>query len=781
MPAIVLYLATTIGVIAVWRRYVASLTHAAAIALVLLPFCFVGRALLTAQVYAPIDMPFLSEPLKDYARDYGITREHNPALSDNYMQFIPWQHSVRFAVQRGVWPPLWNPFLLCGSILAPNMQSEPYDPVHVLSFLLPHPQALTYGAAMTFFLAAFFSFFFARALGLREVPSLIAASAYTFCATLAFFVAVPLGRTWCLLPFALLAVRMVVRENTIRSAVLLTTVFVLAIVAGHPESLMQVITSGAIYGAFEIAIARKVKPVLTAVVCGVIALLLTAIALLPFFDVAPHTTEYSIRQNFYKDKPLPFPPQHVGERAAASVFPWYAGQPERDKVTPPWDPTVIRVGSVALALALAALVLAPRRETWFFFILAVCTTWIGLNAWPLAHLLHELPVFDIAVNERFAITACFALAMLAGIAADAWPQSRGRAFAATAIVIGVGVALAIGTRVVRPEVQRELVTFLIAVELIPLAILAVLFAKRTRAPIAIPLILALVLAERTLVDGSIFPTLPAKMFYPKVPLLQTILGDQTKPFRVAGLHFSFLPDTAALYGLEEARGYEAMTFDRLSRTFAFWCRYQPISFNNITDKQKPFLSFLNVKYLLAHKREQPDAQWRLVQEDRDSRLFENTRVIPRAFVPPRVQYDEDEDVVIARMAQTYDFSKIAFITAPEYPSHEIVNGPGKVRVRRHTFGYDLVAEMQNEGWVVVSESAWPGWRAYVDGKRVRPHFANHAFLGVFVPKGTHDVRLAYEPEPYTLGRNITLATIAALLGFFAFRRYRRQHPRAVGV
>jgi hypothetical protein len=57
-------------------------------------------------------------------------------------------HAVRQSLLRGEWP-LWNPYLLCGGLLAANLQSTVYDPLHLLALLLPHPQALTFGAAMT--------------------------------------------------------------------------------------------------------------------------------------------------------------------------------------------------------------------------------------------------------------------------------------------------------------------------------------------------------------------------------------------------------------------------------------------------------------------------------------------------------------------------------------------------------------------------------------------------------------------------------------------------------
>ena len=89
--------------------------------------------------------------------------------------------------------------------------------------------------------------------------------------------------------------------------------------------------------------------------------------------------------------------------------------------------------------------------------------------------------------------------------------------------------------------------------------------------------------------------------------------------------------------------------------------------------------------------------------------------------------------------------------------------------------------MEADGWVVVSESAWPGWRAYIDGTRVQTAFANHAFLGVLVPAGVHHLRLLYLPDAFTLGRSISLATIAGLTCFFVVGRRRRPRPRSAAA
>lgn len=795
MPAIVLYLAATAALIFVWRRHVQPVTLATAIVLVLLPLCFTGRALLTGRVHAPIDLPFMSEPLADYKPDYGISTDygegkvHNGTLSDLYLQMIPWQSAVRHSLLRGEWP-LWNPYMLCGSILAANMQSTVYDPLHLLALVLSHPQALTFNAAMTLFLAGFFAFAFARALGLSELAALFGAAAYMFCELLAFFMGWPLGRAWAVFPLLLLGVRLVVRETSVRAAVLLTSGFVLLIVAGHPESVLHVTFLGVVYGVYELLGAfrgpgrfRAALPAVgLATLCGAVALLLTAILLLPFFEAAPQTGEYWARHEYMAKEPFKTPPGQIARRAGLSLFSWYGGMPERDNHTSDWEPTNMRVGSMVVALALCAMVFARRRDTWFFAGLAVFCIWSGLNAWPVAHLLHKLPLFNITINDRLAFGAAFALSMLAAITIDAWPEERRRARAVAGTIGLIALALGIGTALLwGPQtgngVRPTIAALGAAAELVPLVALALLLARGTRAHTALPIALGLLLAQRTIQDGGIYPAEPACEFYPRVPIVRHMQKDPDI-FRMAGLHYAFLPDAAALYGLEDARGYEAMTFKRLFETYFLWSVHGVAASNNIPDKTRPFLSFLNVKYAIGSLDAQPDDQWKLVLQDRQSRLFENTRVMPRAFVPSWIRYEQTGDNVIFRMSQATDFSERAWIETRVYPPHDIANGPGTLVTRREGTGFVIDATMERDGWIVISETAWKGWRAYVDGERSRLHYANHAFLGVFVPKGRHTVRVVYVPEMFTRGRNVTLLTIAGLVVFFVMRRRRLRSAAA---
>ena len=260
-----------------------------------------------------------------------------------------------------------------------------------------------------------------------------------------------------------------------------------------------------------------------------------------------------------------------------------------------------------------------------------------------------------------------------------------------AIALGVGTWL-VWAHELKVGVDPSVIRINSLGDLIPLAIVAILLASRTPLRIALPLVLILLLGQRIIVDGSIYPSLPQHDFYPKIPIIRAIPENTGEPFRVAGEHFVLIPDSAAIYQLEDPRGYEAMTFARLADTYPVWSIPQPVSFNAIGDLQPPFLSFLNIKYAIVPISVDLTPGWRELMKDRSAKLFENTHVLPRAFVPRRIRYERDGVLVLKGMKTAKDFSDMAWIEVPEDKPHEIANGPGTLTIRRDGFGLDIDAD-----------------------------------------------------------------------------------------
>jgi len=778
--SLLLYIAVALLLLGIAHRALMPLTRAAALVLILLPMCVTGKALLTGGVFGPVDLPYFTEPLRDMRVPLGVAKPHNGMLSDLYAQMIPWRKAVQFAISHGRWP-LWNPFILSGTQLAAAAQPAAYSPFTLIACLLPVAHSITFSAAITFFLAGLGAFLFARALGCREIVALSAAAGWMYAGGMAFFVLWSLGSSWAFLPFVLFATRRCVYEPGVRAATILMIVLTLLLLAGHPETAFHIVFCGALYGLVELlAIRRNVGRVLgAAAAAGIIALMLSAIYLMPMFEAAPQTMEQQFRMGGYRDVPRGVALSESGARILTDFFPhlhhrWWV------RKVPHWVPLeTSAAGSIVVALAIYALIKVRRRETTFFGLLALFGILCGADWSPLAALLQKLPLFDIALNERFTFAAAFSLVILACLGLEhalaMRDRSLGYALAAATLLFAAG-AFTIDRLHVMEDKLPEWGVYTLFGELACLGIAAivVLVLKNRGNAIAIT-ILILITAQRWLAGYDIYPTLPAFAAYPPVPILRSLPRETGVPFRIVGRAHALVPGTSALYELEDVRGYEAMTFSRYVATYEAWCTHQPVWFNRVDDLTKPFLSMINVRYAIASDNVPPPDGWRRVAVQRGAELLENTRVFPRAFMPSRVVFGTPFDGIIKAMTAATDFHERAWIEAPLTPG-EIANDGGTVAAVTRD-GADLLIDTATAAgaWVVITEPAWDGWRVYIDDRRVEHFNANAAFIGVYVPSGGHRIRLTFLPTRFVQGRAISLSTLALLLaGAVAIRIRRRR-------
>jgi len=65
------------------------------------------------------------------------------------------------------------------------------------------------------------------------------------------------------------------------------------------------------------------------------------------------------------------------------------------------------------------------------------------------------------------------------------------------------------------------------------------------------------------------------------------------------------------------------------------------------------------------------------------------------------------------------------------------------------------------GVLVLSESSYPGWRVFVDGKEKGCLWLNLLFQGVEVEEGSHQIDFIYHPKLFILFLSISLASLTA--------------------
>jgi hypothetical protein len=81
----------------------------------------------------------------------------------------------------------------------------------------------------------------------------------------------------------------------------------------------------------------------------------------------------------------------------------------------------------------------------------------------------------------------------------------------------------------------------------------------------------------------------------------------------------------------------------------------------------------------------------------------------------------------------------------------------------------FTAEGKGKALVVSSESAYPGWKAYVEGKEKPLERVNHAFRGLVLEEGETRAVLQFEPRTFRLGLFLSLLVCGLWFGLFLRR------------
>ena len=146
--------------------------------------------------------------------------------------------------------------------------------------------------------------------------------------------------------------------------------------------------------------------------------------------------------------------------------------------------------------------------------------------------------------------------------------------------------------------------------------------------------------------------------------------------------------------------------------------------------------------------------------------------------PPLARMQYDVDVVpdagerVARLRAGYPLLERAIVerpveglARPSAPPQVQVQEREQTRVRVSVRG-------DADGLLVLADPWYPQWRVRVDGRPAELLRVDHAFRGVRVPAGSHEVVFSYEDRAMRLGVGLALATGLALAGAWAWRQRR---------
>jgi len=192
----------------------------------------------------------------------------------------------------------------------------------------------------------------------------------------------------------------------------------------------------------------------------------------------------------------------------------------------------------------------------------------------------------------------------------------------------------------------------------------------------------------------------------------------------------------------------------------------------------------------------------------DVKIYQNLDVLPRAFVVHRAQVIEDDEAAVTAMRDESFRPNEEAILAEAPPGwgalvssqetqpaqgglcrersaeRSVTRPPVTDRLRASLYSplrqtnlnFDQVtiisyeperviieADLASKGYLILTDTCYPGWRAYVDGEEASIIRANLLFRAISLSAGQHRVEFSYEPASVKVGAAVSSATLLAIV------------------
>jgi hypothetical protein len=145
----------------------------------------------------------------------------------------------------------------------------------------------------------------------------------------------------------------------------------------------------------------------------------------------------------------------------------------------------------------------------------------------------------------------------------------------------------------------------------------------------------------------------------------------------------------------------------------------------------------------------------------DLNLYWLENTISRAYLVSNVEAAASHADALRRFLRPdFPFGSTVVLEDPSHSTRSGFPSAGSVKIVRYENRRVICrAEARSAGYLVLLDTYYPGWNAYVDGAKVEVLRANYAFRAVAVPAGSHTVEFVFRPWSFYWGLGVSLATL----------------------
>ncbi len=732
---------------------------------------------------------------------------------DVIKQLYPWKY---FAIEslKHFQIPFWSPYNFSGNPLMANFQSGVFYPLNIVFFGLPFSIAWTLFIFLIPFLACCFTYLYLREIRLARGASVFGGVVFAFSSYMVVWMEYGnIGHTILWLPLGLYLVEKLVKKFNVNLLALLILILTASILGGYIQGYFYIVITLSFYTTVKMFLSKKrhTARLLLVLASFVTPVLLTLFQFLPTLKLF----EQSSRNNYSLeviDKLLNpwwyaitvIAPDFFGHPASRNY--WFYGT---------YIERVSFFGVIPFIFAVMALFYWKRRiEVKIFGVLFIAAFLLSFNIFLTKYFyLIPFPVISTTVPTRVLCIFIFSGAVLSAIGLQEflYQQKQKYIFFALAIatvilLIGWIIAVGGGSLFWGQEwaanlaiSKRNLMLPSLLTGLFSISILFYRLKSRYKM-IFLSMIFLLTLVDLFRFFHKITPFAPESYIYPQTPII-SFLKKNAGINRYWGYgsaaietNFQTVDHTYSTDGndplhirsytefLESSKnGVLPTTLPRPDANVA--PGYGPDDMKGNYYRQKA-LNILGVKYIVhkfdnAGKNPTPDEatfeqkRYKLVWQEGQNQIYENTSVAPRIFLTNDYQVIPNKNKLLQTFySKSFDEKRTLLLEEdPKLLKKDLLKK--SFSVLTYTPNQVIVKTTTDaDALLFISDTMYYGWVALIDNKPAKIYTADYTFRAVSVPKGRHVVQFVYKSKPFERGLFISSISAICLAGLYVLSRKR---------
>ncbi len=629
---------------------------------------------------------------------------------------------------------LWNPYTYCGYPIYANIQACFFHPLVFASALISSrwswsslPILLEWAVVLQVWIAGVAAYHLFRALDLRPAAAWTGAVMFetgSYFASRAEHIDSMMAAAW--MPLAWLAVWKLRHKSRLDWLAVLALALGLSVWGGFPQATVAVFGSTVMFALLLVILRIGHVRALAFTCCGcVLGVLLAAVPFIPTTQL----TEYSVAK--YRVDWLGTGGGLYWQSLISLIAPNHYNLFDISRFSGPGDPTFLYLYSSVAGLLLVIFALAAKRNrttALFALMLAFGMLWMLGDKTILWRILFPLLPEQVRIGIHPEYTYCIFSLTMAGLAA-------------------------IGLDAIRiPNPVRWAIGAIIALDL---------FLVGSGRPMNSQSVQQAPGVTRDAFDGNAVMLSEVRRY----------VNQSLPPWRIDTVDSSMeWTYGAPILQVPSASGISPLALENTIQLRLFlhdgnragW--YYPVE-----KLDSPVLDLMNVRYVLTRAADIPRfaalPKFRHVASLPGTEVFENTAVLPRFYFVGRVQ-------PVASLAEAHELIEHGRIDLHEtaitdqkidLSPNDDLSTAGDVKVIKYEPSrIDLSLRTARVSLLVLSETYYPGWKAWIDEQPAAIHPVDIALRGVVVPAGAHQLRMEFRPAILPISLCISLATAILL-------------------